>query len=82
MSRKRRDICFFINLCLRALDEMLYENALINFMILIATVLARFHFANAFFHLNANQAKLFFLSYHKCQHDRALNLKTFYDLKI
>ena len=54
MSRKRRDIYFFINLCLRALDEMLYENASINFMMLITTVLARFHFTNAFSHFNAN----------------------------
>ena len=45
---------FFINLCFRALDEMLYKNASINFMILITTMLARFHFANALSHFNAN----------------------------
>ena len=81
MSRKRRDICFFINLCLRALDEMFYKNALINFIMLITTMFARFYFANAFLHLNANQIKLFLLSYYKCQHNCAFNLKIFYDSK-
>ena len=82
MSRKRRNICFFINLCLRAFDEMFYENASISFMMLITTMLARFHFANALSHFNANQARFFFSSYHKCQHNRALDLKILYDSKI
>ena len=60
MSRKRRDIYFFINLYLRAFDEIFYKNASINFMMLIAIMFTRFHFANALFHFNANQVRFFF----------------------
>ena len=81
MLRKQRNIYFFINLCLCAFDKMFYENASINFMMLITIMLARFHFANAFFYFNANQIRSFFLNYRKCQHDRAFNLKTSYNSK-